>query len=89
MAWAEPKHPLLEPAWPIGSKKLSNNLTLLHYPPLSQVGGASGVSLSAGQSQLVCVARCLLSGAPLVLLDEATAAVDPKTAALLHQVSKG
>lgn len=34
----------------------------------------------------MCVARCLLSGAPLVLLDEATAAVDPRTAALIHQV---
>jgi ABC-type multidrug transport system fused ATPase/permease subunit len=51
-----------------------------------QVGGPAGLCLSSGQAQLVCVARCLLSGAPLVLLDEATAAVDPKTAGLLHQV---
>jgi ABC-type multidrug transport system fused ATPase/permease subunit len=51
-----------------------------------QVGGPGGLSLSSGQAQLVCVARCLLAGAPLVLLDEATAAVDPRTAGLLRQV---
>ncbi|KAF8063051.1 ABCC13 [Scenedesmus sp. PABB004] len=52
-----------------------------------QVGGAAGgLQLSAGQSQLVCLARMLLSGAELVLLDEATASVDPRTAALMHQV---
>jgi ABC-type multidrug transport system fused ATPase/permease subunit len=28
----------------------------------------------------------MLRAAPLVLLDEATAAVDPRTAALMHQV---
>jgi len=83
-------------------KELYNNFTLIPVTPPppgapqpppppkpSQVGGPCGVSLSAGQSQLVCVARCLLSGAPLVLLDEATAAVDPKTAALLNQVGEG
>lgn len=51
-----------------------------------QVGGPRGVALSAGQAQLVCVARMLLKRAPLVLLDEATAAVDPRTASLIHRV---
>lgn len=64
---------------------------LLPPPPaplcrMLQVGGPAGLSLSSGQAQLVCVARCLLAGAPLVLLDEATAAVDPRTAGLLRQV---
>lgn len=40
--------------------------------------GEGGTSLSGGERQRVSVARAVLKGAPLVLLDEATAALDPE-----------
>lgn len=43
--------------------------------------GENGVGLSAGQRQRIAVARAFLRDAPLVLLDEATAHLDPHSEA--------
>ena len=45
--------------------------------------GESGNGLSKGQIQRICVARALLSDAPVLLLDEATSALDVKTERVL------
>jgi ABC-type multidrug transport system fused ATPase/permease subunit len=55
--------------------------------------GERGGGLSAGQRQLVCLARALLLDPPILIMDEATSSVDTNTErimqASLRQVSKG
>lgn len=48
------------------------------------VVGERGASLSGGQRQRVTVARALLSDAPVVILDEATAFADPENEAAIQ-----
>ena len=50
---------------------------------LAGVGGGRGMRLSAGQTALLALARALVLDPPLILLDEATAAIDAATEAEL------
>jgi ABC-type multidrug transport system fused ATPase/permease subunit len=47
-----------------------------------------GKNLSLGEKQLICVARCLLQNAPVVILDEATSSVDPQSEEILIQTTE-
>lgn len=51
---------------------------------LDTVLGARGVGLSAGEAQLVALARVFLADPGLVILDEASSRLDPATEALLE-----
>lgn len=48
----------------------------------------SGTSLSIGQRQLLCIGRALAKGSHIIVLDEATACVDPETDYILQQTIK-
>jgi ABC-type multidrug transport system fused ATPase/permease subunit len=50
--------------------------------------GNEGVKLSAGQKQLVCIARAVLNKNKIVLLDEATSNIDLKTDECIQDIMK-
>ncbi|MBP1736313.1 MAG: Xenobiotic-transporting ATPase [Oscillospiraceae bacterium] len=47
--------------------------------------GEGGSTLSGGEKQRVSIARAILKNAPIVILDEATASVDPENEHLIQQ----
>lgn len=47
--------------------------------------GEGGATLSGGEKQRISIARAILKNAPIVLLDEATASVDPENEILIQK----
>lgn len=50
----------------------------------TRVGGG-GAHLSGGERQRIAIARAMLKDAPIVILDEATAYIDPENEAILQK----
>lgn len=53
--------------------------TIMRYPGYNTQVGERGVKLSGGEVQRLAIAQALFKDAPVVLLDEATSAVDTVT----------
>lgn len=47
-----------------------------------------GKNLSLGERQLLCMARCLLQEAPIVIMDEATSSVDPQSEEIMVKATE-
>lgn len=47
--------------------------------------GEGGSSLSGGEKQRISIARAILKNSPIVILDEATASIDPENEHLIHK----
>ena len=58
---------------------------MVHGPKLDDLILEGGVNLSAGERQLVSLTRIFLSNPKILIMDEATAHVDPECERLIHQ----
>ena len=51
--------------------------------------GSGGAHLSVGERQRIAIARAMLKNAPIVILDEATAYIDPENEAVIQRALSG
>ncbi|HEX5418231.1 MAG TPA: ABC transporter ATP-binding protein [Chloroflexota bacterium] len=73
----------------VGIDAAIRSLPLGYDTPLGGVGRGQGVRLSAGQEQLLALARALVWNPPVLLLDEATSTVDSASDAAFRAALTG
>jgi ABC-type multidrug transport system fused ATPase/permease subunit len=64
-----------------GAHKFITNLEHGYDAPVGERGG----NLSAGERQLICLARAILAEPPILILDEATSSVDTDTERVIQR----
>ena len=73
----------------VGKKACCHDFIMQLADGYETVIGEGGSTLSGGEKQRISIARAILKDASIVILDEATASIDPENEHLIQQAISG